>query len=454
MPPVTYTRTTTTAAFANQQEGLGNRVHAFGGGCRYRGKPARRAKSRNQVTILLTQFQINPKPKKAEIKDLVSRYAAQRRMHCGAPRDPCQRALPTGFRCCARGPGRATGDRTGLTYTEVCRWFRNQRIRSRPQSGDEGKGLKSADGGDGVGVHGTLHHPASVGSASGALAPPSGVGAAGVGAGVGARAGTAAASAVSSVAGSSAGLAGAAGGGGAGVLPEAHGDGSLPIYMTGGLADFGEREEDKHVWRNTARFRRSRDNFMEIVTEFPKGSPEREQLLRDLVRCLGRSDREALQACLRPRGPYRGSADPQLKLTTTQERSKEARGRGSTWGRGRARPPDRRVGATDQGACASHRLRSSQMWAEMERRFGAGVRPAAEHVDLVDNGLDPNMLEGLKVYICHGGSYDLQMHDADRRVPSRARVAPSAHLLKKISSCSVRTATTCWRLPGLWRSPR
>lgn len=129
----------------------------------------------------------------------------------------------------------------------------------------------------------------------------------------------------------------------------------------GGMVVDGK--EDK-VWRASSKFRRTRDTFLNIFSDFPKGSAEREQLIKDLVRIMGRADRDVMQTHMRPRGPYRGSADPALKMTTKQERAKE-------------------------------------VWVDMERRFGAHGRMDDDEnpspVVTQANGLDANMIEGLKV---------------------------------------------------------
>jgi hypothetical protein len=184
--------------------------------------------------------------------------------------------------------------RTGLTYAEVTRWFRNQRSRNKGVAGpsdmdSDGPGLVDDKSGD---------RPPAAAAGAGAYDPGHGAHHLAAAAAAGAGAGTGAPSSSAEIA--------------------------VPLYLNPNLGEAYEtREEEKPPARQTAQLRRARDMFLDVFTEFPRGSREREQLLRDLVRSLGRSDRESLLTLLRPRGPYRGSADPALRNITKLERARE-----------------------------------------------------------------------------------------------------------------------------------
>eukprot|EP01137_Pigoraptor_chileana_P006196 Opistho-2@3084 len=111
--------------------------------------------------------------------------------------------------------------------------------------------------------------------------------------------------------------------------------------LMGGRLDKGKDNEapvtpgkgdDK--FRASAKFKRTKEEWITTFNEYPEGTKQRQELLRELIRGLSKEDRNMLQTFLRPRGPYRGSADATLSKSTQVDRSKEA-------------------------------------WTEMERRFGA-----------------------------------------------------------------------------------
>jgi len=128
-----------------------------------------------------------------------------------------------------------------------------------------------------------------------------------------------------------------------------------------------EKMEMMKPWRNTVKFRRMRNRWVEVFSKFPCGSRAREEMMKELVRNSNKSDRTKLLHMIRPRGPYRASSDPRVSQATHQERSREC-------------------------------------WVELQRRFGAD-KQSKDRVHpqvMIDSyaqsvlNLDADMFEGLK----------------------------------------------------------
>jgi len=78
-------------------------------------------------------------------------------------------------------------------------------------------------------------------------------------------------------------------------------------------------------WQPTARYRQALSQVLKGLQALEKDSQDRAELLREVVRLLGRHDRQMLHTLLQPRGPYIGQANPRIAHATREQRAHQVR---------------------------------------------------------------------------------------------------------------------------------
>jgi len=251
----------------------------------------RRVKSANQVNILKEYFERDPKPRRAVVRQIVQQYATPRQLtHRVVPHRMADTRLP----CRPHTPRR----RTGLTHEEVFRWFRNMRNRGKP--------AQPAFAEHDIGGHafkpfvrhnGEAHASGSGHGHSGDLGGP-----------------------VTHHAGGG----GASAGSGALDAPGLDQDDIVSNYLTEELPPL-KVEEAEEQWQPTPQYRQALSQVLKGLQALGKDSQDRAELLREVVRLLGRHDRQTLHTLLQPRGPYFGQANPRIAHVTREQRAHQVR---------------------------------------------------------------------------------------------------------------------------------